>query len=352
VRRAGDRRGQGGGRPAGVCGTLKAAPVGKSLTLAAALFLGAALLVAGACRPAAEPLLMGTTFQIRALVEDEEAGCDAIEAAFAEIERVEALLSEWIDASEISAVNAAAGVEPVAVGPELLEVVERAQRIGALTGGAFDATFVACGRLWSFTGPRRPDDDELAACLELVDGARVELDAEASTVFLPERGMALGISGIGKGYGVDVAAGALEERGVTDYFVDGGGDIRLRVERRGEPWRVGIAHPRSPGNLLGTLALEDGAVVSSGDYFQYFERDGVRYHHILDPSTGRPADLSIAVTVIAPEATDADALATGIFVLGPERGLALVETLPGVEALIVVPGVELHRSSGFPELER
>jgi thiamine biosynthesis lipoprotein len=162
--------------------------------------------------------------------------------------------------------------------------------------------------------------------------------------------MKIGIAGIGKGFGVDRAAEVLARRGLTDWIVDGGGDIRLSGGRAGEPWQVGIAHPRRHGRLWGRLDLSSGAVVTSGDYESYFERDGVRHHHILDPATGRPSRGTAAVTVLAPDATTADALATGLMVLGPERGLALVESLAGVEALFIASDASVTRSSGFPEL--
>jgi len=296
--------------------------------------------------------MMGTYFRIQVAQNDAAAPVDlesTVDAAFEEVDRVEALLSEWRETSEISAVNREAGARPVAVGPELLEVVTRSLELREQTGGAFDITFAGCGRLWSFREPRVPDDEEIARCLERV-GREIVLDRDRSTIFLPEAEMRIGIAAIGKGYGVDRAVEVLESRGVRNYIVDGGGDIRLSGRKGDRPWSVGIAHPRSPGRLYGALELDRGAVVTSGDYQKYFTREGVRYHHILDPRTGRPARKSVAVTVIAPDATRADALATGLFVMGPEDGLALVESLPGVEALFFAPDLGLHRSSGFPDV--
>jgi thiamine biosynthesis lipoprotein len=295
-------------------------------------------------------MLMGTTFAIQIAGVDESVGTAALEAAFEEIARVEELLSEWRDTSEISLVNREAGRQPVVVGPELFAVVQRSIWASESTGGAFDATFAGCGHLWSFKDARMPSDQEIAACLPLIDFRRIRLDEATSSVFLPDSDMRLGIAGIAKGYGVDRAAEVLEAHGVTNYIVDGGGDIRLRGHKEGRPWRVGIADPRRHGELYGTLALQSGSVVTSGDYEQYFEHEGVAYHHILDPGTGQPARRSVAVTIIAPTAMDADALATGVFVLGPERGLALVDRLPGVEALILGPDLTPHRSAGFPEM--
>ncbi len=297
-----------------------------------------------------ERLLMGTRFQIQAVTDDEEAGAAAMEAAFTEVARVEALLSAWREASELSAVNRAAGRQPVAVGADLYAVVERSLEVSEWTGGAFDVTFAGCGGLWSFREPRIPSDGEIAACLPRVDFRAVVLDPEASSIFLPRADMRIGLSGIGKGYGVDRAAAVLEARGIHDYIVDGGGDIRLKGRKGDRPWTSGIAHPRRRGELYATLHPHQGAIVSSGDYERTFERAGVRYHHILDPTTGRPARRSAAVTVVAVNAMDADALATGLFVMGPEAGLALVESLPGVEALAFGPELSVHLSSGFPEI--
>jgi thiamine biosynthesis lipoprotein len=297
----------------------------------------------------AQRMLMGTMFDIQIVVDDPTAGAAAIRAAFDEVERVEALLSEWHDTSEISAVNREAGRRPVVVGPDLYTVVERSLWASELTGGAFDITFAVCGHLWSFTEPRIPEEDEIANCLPRVGFRRLRLDPSRSSIFLPGAEMLIGISGIGKGYGVDRAAEELEAQGIRNYIVDGGGDIRLSGSNIDRPWKVGIADPRRRGKLYSALTLDSGAIVTSGDYERFFELEGVRYHHILEPATGRPARRSVAVTVIAPTAMDADALATGLFVVGPQRGLELVESLPDVEALFFGPDLEIHRSTGFPD---
>lgn len=315
------------------------------------VFLG----VAGCSDPNADEVLeerrakMGTTFEVQVRVPSAEDGRAAIDAAFEEIDRVEALLSEWRETSEISALNRAAGGAPVAIGDDLRAVLARASEISERTGGAFDVTFAACGGLWSFREPYRvAAEAELAECRTHVGWRKVLLDAEGGTAALPDPSMKIGIAGIGKGYGVDRAAAVLESRGIRDYIVDGGGDIRLSASPGKRPWTVGIAHPRRPGALWGSVSEASGAIVTSGDYEAFFERDGIRYHHILDPRTGHPSSGVSAVTVIAPDATTADALATGLMVLGSERGMALVESLPDVEALFLVEDREHSRSSGFP----
>ena len=292
---------------------------------------------------------MGAPFEIQLVATDEAAGRAAIDAAYDEIDRVEALISEWRESSEISEVNRRAGEAPVGVGPDLLAVLERSIWTSEVTEGAFDVTFAACGRAWSIRERRVATEAEISACLPHIGFRRIELDARRSTVFLPDPAMRIGVAGIGQGYGVDRAVEVLEARGFDSWVVDGAGDVRLSGTNVDRPWSVGIAHPRRRGELFAVVRPGRGAIVTSGDYERYFERDGVVYHHILDPATGRPARRSIAVTVIAPNATDADALSTGLFVLGPERGIEVAEALPGVEALIFGPDLEVRRTSGFPE---
>ena len=326
-------------------------------TLAAAFALLTLVACVAGCRGDGSPrvvrderLKMGTRFEIQVVVSDASAGRAAVEAAYLEIDRVEQLLSEWRETSEISEVNRRAGQAAVPVGPDLFAVVERASEISEITDGAFDVTFAACGGIWSVRERRIPTGGEIEACLPHVDFRRLDLDAAASTIRLPAEAMRIGIAGIGKGYGVDRAAEVLEAHGIRDYIVDGGGDIRVAGRNVNRPWVVGIADPRREGQLYATLDARAGAIVTSGDYQRYFEQDGVRYHHILDPATGRPARRAVAVTVVASTATDADALATGLFVLGPERGIEIVEGQPGVEALIFGPDLAIHLSSGFPEV--
>jgi len=295
---------------------------------------------------------MGTAFQIRAVASDVVRGCSAINAAFDEVAREEALFSEYRASSEISAINHAAGRSPIEVDPEVFTLLQRSRWASQVTHGAFDITFASCGGLWSVREQRVPDDEAIAACLERVGFDRVRLDERQSSVFLPEAGMRIGLGGIAKGYGVDRAAGVLLEHGLADFVVDGGGDLRVEGSDIDGPWTVNITHPRNPGQVFETIRLTRGAIVTSGDYVRFFERDGVRYHHIIDPTTGHPARRSVAVTVIAPTATDADALATGLFVLGPERGLHVLSTLRGVEALYFDPDLRVHVSQGFPRGSR
>ena len=296
--------------------------------------------------------MMGTRFEIQVVSADADRAGRAIDAAFAEIDRVESLISEWRPTSEISEVNRLGAARPVAVGPELFEVVRRGLELSAQTQGAFDITFAACGHLWSVGDEQIPTDEQIADCLPRIDHSAVTVDEDERTIALGNEHSQLGLGGIGKGYGVDRAARVLEARGIEDFVVDGGGDLRVKGRRIDRPWSVGVIHPRAPRELLGTVSISEGALVTSGDYERYFELDGTRYHHIIDPATGRPANRSVAVTVIAADATRADALATGLFVMGPREGIALAERLDDVEAMIVDPDLSIHKSSGFAHFFR
>ncbi len=293
---------------------------------------------------------MGTEFAIHVAHHDEEELREAIAAAYDEIDRVEALISEWREDSEISELNRGAGAGPVPVGRELGEVVERSLELSKLTEGAFDITFAACAGLWSIADQRIASDDEIDDCLPHIDYRNVRIDAEKSTIELVGEDTRVGIGAIGKGYGVDRAARVLRERGMENFIVDGSGDLYVSGRRDHRPWRVAIAHPRNQGQVLAVVELSDVAFVSSGDYERYFKRDGTRYHHIIDPSTARPAQASIATTVIAADATTADALATAFFVLGAEQSLTIAEELPDVEALVITAEKDVEYTAGMEDL--
>ena len=280
--------------------------------------------------------LMGTIADLTAVAPSEAIAQEAITAGFHEIRRLEQLLSTWIETSELSRVNAAAGRVPVAVSPETFELLARAVEIGALTGGAFDITVGPAVRLWKVTeADRVPTMMELAIAAQYVDYRLLRLDREQRTAFLEKPGMQIDIGGIGKGYAAEHAASVMREAGATGGLIGIAGDFRIFGRRADSTaWPVGIQHPRRSDSVLAMLESVDEAVSTSGDYERFFFKDRIRYHHILDPRTLTPARLCQSVTIVAPDATTADGLATGVFVMGPEQGMALVERL-GFAAVIV-----------------
>jgi thiamine biosynthesis lipoprotein len=306
-------------------------------------------------------LQMGTIVEITIMGGDPDRFDKAAKKAFREIKRLEGLMSSYKPLSDVSRISASAGVEPVVVSPEVLEVTQKAIEVAELTGGALDPTIGSLASLWGFSGESGevPDKADVEKVLPLVDYRNIVVDKDASTVFLKKRATAFNLGGIAKGYIVGQAVGVLRLYGVTRAIIKAGGDMfalnapgLLGAGRAGgaggpEPFRIGIKHPREKEKLLGEAYLENGAVATSGDYERFFESDGVMYHHILDPETGYPARRSRSATVMTLDPTLADALSTSVFVLGPVEGMRLVESLPGVEALIVDSEGKITRSSGF-----
>jgi len=296
---------------------------------------------------------MDTLVEMRFVSVDNAGDEEIIGSVIAEIERLEALLSRSETDSDVVAINRAAGQQAVAVSPETLALIEEALYFAEISGGAFDPTIAPLTDAWGFwdQAHRLPADEELARALELVDYSMVELDPEKKTVYLPLEEMALELGGIAKGYIVDRALELLSSKGVTSAFVNAGGDIGLiGLRPDGEPWKIGVGHPREEGAVIVVIPLSGGAVVTSGDYRRFFEEDGVIYHHIIDPATGYPAGDLISVTITAPTVMEADALSTAVFVLGPEAGMSLVESLPHIEGILIGPGLEIYLSSGLEGL--
>ncbi len=279
---------------------------------------------------------MGTLVEITAVAPTPALAQIAVNAGFQEIRRLEELLSTWLPTSELSRVNAAAGRDFMAVSSDTFELLTRSIEISELTRGAFDITVGPAVRLWKVTEAARiPTPLELEIAAQYVDYHLLRLDAETQAVLLQKPGMQLDVGGIGKGYAADRAVAVMKKSGATGALVALSGDFRIFGRRAdGSAWPVGIQHPRRPDRVLVTLESVDEAISTSGDYERFFFKDGVRYHHILDPQTLMPARRCQSVTIVSPDATTADGLATGVFVMGPEEGLALVEKL-GVGAVIV-----------------
>ncbi len=292
---------------------------------------------------------MGTLVSITAVADSEERAQAATTAGFHEIKRLEQLLSTWLPDSELSRVNRFAGLQPVAVSGETIELIDRALNIAHLTEGGFNIAVGPAVEAWSITEQERvAPEAELEQLKPLVDYRKIELDKTQRTIFLPQAGMRIDVGGIGKGYAADRAAEAMRRAGAKGGVVALSGDIKAFGSLPGaKGFPVGIQHPRREGDVLALIELVDEAISTAGDYERYFERDGVRYHHILDPDTLQPSRACQSVTVIAADGIMADGLDTGLFVLGPERAMTLVEQLPGVEAVIVDAGGRVSVSSGL-----
>ncbi|NNF43870.1 MAG: FAD:protein FMN transferase [Phycisphaerales bacterium] len=280
---------------------------------------------------------------------------EAAEIVFSIFHAVDASMSEWKPTTPLSEVNRSAGRRAAPVPDELLALIRRGLAIGERTDGAFDITWAALWGLWDFTAevPTVPADDAVGRRVMLVDFRRVQVDEAAGTVFLPQEGMVIGLGGIAKGHALDRAARALRARGIHDFMISAAGQMMLGGTRGGRPWRIGVRDPRGTrDDFFATLELTDTSVSTSGDYERFFVREGVRYHHILDPRTGRPSRGVRSATVVTEDATLADALSTALMILGVERGVSVAAAWDGVEALLIDDDGVVHTTSGLAGLPR
>jgi thiamine biosynthesis lipoprotein len=289
-------------------------------------------------------LLMGTVVQITVAGRAEEEARGAMAEAFAEIERIDGLLSSYRQESLIARLNREGHQRKIVLTKEIFDLLREAVAFSEQSGGAFDVTIWPVSVLWGFEkGGRIPDPALLGAALRKVGYKSIVLDETTTSVGFALDGMGVDLGAIAKGWAVDRAMERLAARGIADAIVDAGGDLRIAGSRPGKrSWRIGVQHPRQGGELLLTLDLTDTAIVTSGDYERFFEEGGVRYHHILDPATGMPASGCRSVTVLARTAAEADAAATAAFVLGPERGIAFLRSRPGTRGVIVDAAGGLH----------
>lgn len=289
---------------------------------------------------------MGTLVRIEVAAPDSPTTRAALDAAFAAIDEVVAVMSEWERDSDISRVNAAAGDAPVEVDPALVEVLLAARDVSVASAGAFDVTWAPLRHVWCFdAGCELPDPTRLAAAVALVDYTQVDIDPVASTVSLARPGMEIGLGGIAKGYALQAAGDALLAHGLSDWLIDAGGDVYAHGTRFGQRWELGIADP--DGGVMTTVFVNDAALVTSGPSQRYIEVDGQRYHHLLDVRTGMPARGMLQVTVSCTDPTVADALATAAFVLGAERGAQLLESWDGAEGLLIDADGMQYFTSGW-----
>lgn len=289
---------------------------------------------------------MGTRVEVQLWSDDPAAARTLLDGAMAEFDRIEALMSTYIDSSEMSRVNKHAYDQPQEVSAELFALLQEALRMSELTGGAFDITFDSIGELYDFRAGIKPTEQDIAEQLDTIDYRLVELDEGSSTVTFTAAGVRINLGGIAKGYAVERVIKLLADAGVEHALATAGGDTRLLGDRRDKPWIVGIRDPNDNDAIFTRLALNDEAISTSGDYERFFIEDGKRYHHILRPTDGKPVEGVRSVTVIGPNATMTDGLSTSIFVMGPEAGLAMVAKLPGYEA-VVITDEQLFYSEGL-----
>jgi thiamine biosynthesis lipoprotein len=294
-----------------------------------------------------EEAIMGTAIKVELWCEDHERGQAAVDAVMAEMHRIDGAMSPHKPDSELSRINLLAHREPVPLSNEMFLLLVQAQRFAHLSQGAFDITYASVGALYDYRTGVAPDEPELARARSAIGWRGLELDARTRSVKFAREGMRIDLGGFAKGHAVDNAAAILARHGIQHAHVAAGGDSRVIGDRRGRPWTIGVRDPRSADALVALLPLVDTAISTSGDYERFFERDGVRHHHIVDPATGRSPDSVRSVTVLASDGLTCEAMSKTIFVLGVERGIQMVETLEGVDAIVVDAAGVLHCSSGM-----
>ena len=267
-------------------------------------------------------------------------------AAFDEMKRIEKLMNVHDPESEISRVNKLADKPPVKVSKEIFMVLKEALEYSRLTSGTFDVSIRPLSRLWGEKGKLKevPEAREIEKKLPLVNYKNIILNERNQTIEFERKRMAIDLGGVAKGYAVDQAIEVLKKRGIEAALINAGGDIRVMGKRA---WKVGLQHPRKGNEVLAVIRLKDQAIATSGDYQRYFIKEGKRYHHIINPETGYPAIECMSVTIIASQAIQADILATSIFILGSEKGMELIESLEGVEGIIIDAQGEILFSSGL-----
>lgn len=294
-----------------------------------------------------EEAIMGTRIAVELWHDDPAQAEAAIDAVMADMHRIDDLMSHYKPESELSQVNAHAAEHPVRVAPELFSLIRRALEISELSGGAFDITYASVGYLYDYRAHIHPSDEQIARALPAVNWHHVLLDPATSSIRYSQPGVRIDLGGIAKGYAVEHAVALLKARGIAHALVTAGGDTRILGDRRGRPWIVGIRHPDDKDRVVLRMPLEDTAISTSGDYERYFDEDGRRYHHIIDPKTGKSAGAVRSVTIIGPDGTTTDGLTKCVWILGPERGLALIDRLPEYETVIVTKEGKVLYSRGL-----
>lgn len=294
-----------------------------------------------------EEAIMGTAIRVELWSDEVGTGKAAIDAVMAEMHRIDRTMSPHKPDSELSIINRDAAARAVHVSAEMARLVERALEFFARSSGAFDITYAAVGHLYDYRLGVRPSAQALEQARECVGSQLLEFDPRRRLLRFKREGVRIDLGGFAKGHAVDNSIAILRECGIEHAYVSAGGDSRVLGDRRGRPWTIAIRDPRRADEVVAVLPLEDVSISTSGDYERFFEQDGVRYHHLIDPATGRSPDGVRSVTILANDGLTSEALSKTVFVLGAKRGLELISRWADVDAVIVDAAGALHFSSGL-----
>ncbi|WP_245967233.1 FAD:protein FMN transferase [Ulvibacterium marinum] len=294
--------------------------------------------------------LMGSRFDITVVAATEELGYINIEEAAAEITRIEKMISSWNPESETSLINKNAGIKPVKVSLELFKLIERAKQISEITDGAFDISYASMDLIWKFDGSMKylPTETEIKKSIAKVGYKKIILNSDEQTVFLRQRGMKISFGAIGKGYAADKAKELLVSKQVIAGIINAAGDLTTwGTKASGEKWLIGIANPLSKDKIFSWLPIVESSVATSGNYEKYVLFKGKKYTHIIDPRTGWPSSGVNSVSIFSKSAELCDALATAVFIMGKDAGLALINQLGGTEVILVDDNNKIYKSNGI-----
>lgn len=294
--------------------------------------------------------LMGARFDFVAVGKDTAITKVALSDMIQEVKRIEYLISDWMDTTQVSWINKYAGIAPVKVDREVIELTRKAIAISELTNGAFDISFAAMERIWKFDGSmtQLPDSATVLHAKRKVGYKNIIIDTIHNTIFLKERGMKIGFGALGEGYAADRCKDLMLAKGIKAGLVNGSGDIRCwGTQADGNPWQIGFEHPMDNTQIIAAIPLLDAAITTSGSYQKYAEIDGVRYAHIINPSTGYPAQGLISVTIVGPSALFANALSTSIMVMGKDKGLSFLKNYPDYKCLMIADDGSMFMSENI-----
>jgi len=291
--------------------------------------------------------IMGTAIHVELWSDDSALAPRAIDAVMAEMHRIDRLMSPYKPDSELSRVNRDAARAAVPIGSEMFGLIERSLAFSRLSDGAFDITYAGVGHLYDYRQGIAPDAATLQRARQTVGWQHLVLDAKGRTIRFARDGMRIDLGGFAKGHVVDNSITILRRMGIRHAVVAAGGDSHVMGDRRGRPWSIAIRDPRDQERVVAVLPLQDTSISTSGDYERYFERDGVRHHHLIDPKTGTSPSALHSVTILAADGLTSEALSKCVFVMGLTRGMRLVESLPGVDAVVVDAAGALHFSCGL-----
>ena len=297
--------------------------------------------------------IMGTTIHTEVWHEDKQLAEKVAQQVLDAMHEVNQSMSPYIESSELFAINQQASSDELAISDELYSVIKRSLHYSQVTDGAFDITYASVGYLYDYRKALRPSEPVIKQSLKGINYRHIVLkdDHPEKTIHFKHENVRIDLGGIAKGYAVDLAIQRAKASGIEHILVTSGGDTRILGDRNGRPWVIGIRHPLNKERVIAKIPLVNEALSTSGDYERYFDEDGVRYHHIIDPKTGDSAREVHSVTILGPTAIDTDALSTSVFVMGAEKGLVLLQSLEGIEGIIVDKFGNLLFSNGLQNVE-